>query len=481
MTTIDFSLWFYNLLTIVYAVTIISCVAVVLSEKRNPIKSLAWTIALIFLPVAGLVFYLFFGRSMKNLHMISRHNKRKLLSRQPQLQVPIDDLPLSDNDRQLLKLADSLGATSLSCAYSLDIYSWGEDKFRRLKEDLESARNSINLQYYIFSDDALGQEIAEILMRKASEGVKVRVIYDHVGSFSVRRRFFTKMKKAGVEAHPFFRVTFPQLANRVNWRNHRKIVVIDDAIGYIGGMNIATRYASGMRPGEVWRDTHVRVEGPIVASMLYSFAVDWNFLKHHTDIHPIKGYDNPLTAGQRPIPMQLITSGPNDKWTDLALIFQKAILSARKSVYIQTPYFLPTDALLKALQTASLAKVDVRIMIPRVGDSFLLRYASYSYIGECLAAGIKIYFYEPGMLHAKNMMVDDEFCTTGSTNFDFRSFEHNFEGNLLIYDRETNEKMRRIFFEDIHSCTKITSGLWQKRSRRQRFLESIMRLTSPVL
>lgn len=413
--------------------------------------------------------------------MISRHNKRKLLSRQPKVpREVINSLTLSDYDKQLIRLADSTDATSLSCAYSIEIFTRGEDKFKSLRHDLENARQSINLQYYIFSDDSLGFEIADILMRKAREGLKVRVIYDHVGSFSVRTRFFTKMKEAGVDAHPFFRVTFPQLASRVNWRNHRKIVVIDDNISYIGGMNIARRYIDGMNKGGIeWRDTHLRLEGPISTSLLYSFAVDWNFIRHHADIHPI----NPpkIEPGLRQIPMQLITSGPNDKWSHIAILFQKAILSAKKSVYIQTPYFLPTEALLSALQTAALAKVDVRIMIPRKSDSTMLRYASYSYIGECLAAGIKIYFYESGMLHAKTMIIDEEFSTTGSTNFDFRSFEHNFEANLLIYDKDTNRRMRNIFFEDIEKCTKITHSVWQHRPTSQRFWESIMRLTSPVL
>ena len=472
--------WVYPVLFILYAAAIISCIAVVLSEKRNPIKSLAWVVALIFLPVVGLVMYMFFGRSLKNIRMISRHNKRKLLSRQYNNAVSVDPETLAEDSRSLIKLASSLGASPLSYATSMDIFTTGKGKFEALKEDLRNARKSINLQYYIFSDDRLGLEIAAILMDKARQGVKVRVIYDHVGSFSAPSRFFTKMREAGVDAHPFFRVTFPQLANRINWRNHRKVAIIDERIGYVGGMNIASRYIDGFKPGKVWRDIHLRLEGPVLAGLQYSFAVDWNFLKHHTDIEPIDILPSP-GPDQIRIPAQFITSGPTDQWPAIAYLYHRAILQAKKCVYIQTPYFLPTDSLLKALETAALARVDVRVMMPAVPDSVLLRYASYSYITECLQTGIKVYLYTAGMLHSKVLLVDDEFCSVGSTNFDFRSFEHNFEGNMLIYDKRVNHELREQFFVDVRECLKLTLSSWLTRPQTLRFGESIIRLLSPIL
>jgi len=451
-----------------------------LSEKRNPIKSLAWVTALIFLPVVGLVFYLFFGRSLRSMILISKRNRRKLLSQQRPADMGDILRNMSPDIQRLVTLSTQLGAGPLSRATDVRIYTQGADKFADLKEDISKARHSINLQYYIFSDDELGQQIANLLIDKAREGVKVRVLYDHVGSFSVRTRFFTRMRKAGVEAHPFFRVTFPQLANRINFRNHRKMVVIDDRIGYIGGMNIANRYVHG-NPGEApWRDTHVRVEGNVVTAMLYQFSVDWNFLKEDKHIVPLSRQPEPSPLTPR-IPVQLITSGPNDPWAGIAMLFQKAILSARRWVYIQTPYFLPTESLLKALQTAALANVDVRVMIPGHSDSAMLRYASFSYVGECLDAGIKVYLYQPGMLHAKTIMVDEEMVSVGSTNFDFRSFEHNFEGNLVFYDAGLNEHFREIFFTDLRNCRKLTTASWRKRPRTMRMAESFMKLLSPIL
>lgn len=466
------------LLVALYVAMVVSSVVVVIKENRNPIRALSWVVALIFLPGIGLVFYLFFGRSLKGLTMISRHNKRKLMHRHTPRRVDISQLDMGPEERSLVKLAHNLCGAPLTVNNSIDIFTDGLSKFDALKKDLRNARKSVLLQYYIFLDDGIGTEIADILIERAREGVDVKVIYDNVGSFRAKKKFFRRMEEAGVETHPFFRVNFPQLANRINWRNHRKIVVIDGEIGYIGGMNIADRYITGLQSGEVWRDTHFRVSGDIVESLLYSFAIDWNFLKkkpYIPQVNPVRGASDNTTG------VQLVTSGPVDRWNNLSLVFLKAILSARKSVYIQTPYFLPTDALINALQAAALAKVDVRIMMPEKTDSALLHYASFSYVTQCLKSGIKIYLYEPGMLHAKAMMIDETLVSAGSTNFDFRSFENNFECNLMIYDRDINEKMRAIFFEDLHRCRKLSLEKWRRRPLAQRLLESLLRLISPLL
>ena len=482
-STIHLSSWLALLLVALYAAMVIASVIVVLRENRNPIRALSWVIALVFLPGIGLIFYLFFGRSLRGLHMISRHNKRKLMHDHTPRRIDINEMNLSPENRSVIKLAHTLCRAPFTVNNTIDIFTDGAGKFEALKRDLREARESILLQYYIFLDDKIGGEIADILIEKARQGVDVKVIYDHVGSFSARNRFFKRMEAAGVETHPFFRVNFPHFANRINWRNHRKIVVIDGKTGYIGGMNIADRYVSlpgnRRRPGgEVWRDTHFRVRGDIVESLVYSFVIDWNFLKRQPYIPKVKVERGEVanTTG-----VQLITGGPTERWNNLTLCFLRAISSARRTILIQTPYFLPTDGLLQALQAAALAKVDVRIMMPRQTDSRLLHYASFSYVTQCLKAGIKIYLYEPGMLHAKAMIIDDTLVTAGSTNFDFRSFENNFECNLLIYDEAINRRMRDIFFDDLKRCRKVTLEQWRKRPLTQRFLESLLRLVSPIL
>ena len=478
MLAISVSQMIYLAIYIVYFLLIFACICVVVKENRNPIRSIAWIIALIFLPFAGFIFYLFFGRGLKGMHVISKHNKRSVLkSRKPE-RIDLSKLQLSPMSAQLVKLADTLSGYPLSVNNDMEIFTTGCDKFNRLKEDLLHAEKSIYLQYYIFSDDSLGQEIADILVAKAKEGLDVKVIYDHVGSFSARSRFFQHMREGGVEVHPFFRVTFPQLANRINWRNHRKIVVIDSNVAYIGGMNIAERYVKGMDDGAVWRDTHFRVTGDIVNSLLYSFGIDWNFMNPKPS--GIALNDMQIEKSNN-LGLQLVTCGPDTDWDNLSLCYLNAISNAKKSIFIQTPYFLPTDALLHALEAAALSKVDVRVMIPGKSDSRMLQLATYSYVTQCLRAGIKVYAYTPGMIHAKTMTVDNDFVTAGSTNFDFRSFENNFECNLLIYNAEINEKMRDIFFEDLKHCHKLTLSEWRKRPALQRGLESIVRLFAPIL
>lgn len=470
--------WINISLLIIYLVIVISCVVVVVSENKNPIRALSWTLALLFLPIVGVVFYLFFGRSLKGKTMINRKVRRKLLEHSRPKQHSFDRSHLSADQIRMIKLAQNLCHAPLDRNNNVNIFTDGRSKFDSLKKDITEAQDFIFIQYYIYSDDRLGNEITDLLAEKVRQGVRVKVLYDHVGSFSTRNRFFARMRELGIDSHPFFRVTFRKLANRINWRNHRKLVIIDGRIGYIGGMNIADRYVEKSSDGRIWRDTHLRVEGPIIESMMYSFAVDWNFLRPDAEVQPLSmmKYNE-----QGNVDMQLVTSGPVDKWNNLVLCFQQAIASAKKRLYIQTPYFLPTDALLKALQGAALSGIDVRIMIPEKTDSVLLGYGSRSYIDDCLKAGIKIYLFTPGMLHAKTMVIDDDFVTTGSVNFDFRSFENNFEANLLIYSATVNQQMRDIFFDDLSGCRKLTLLRWRTRPLSQRVIESLVRLFAPIL
>lgn len=470
--------WLYWGLMVIYVITILSIIGIVLSENRNPVKSLAWVTVLLVVPAFGLILYIFFGRSIKNKHRISRRNRRKLRKFESMSLPHSDRVAISAESQQQVKLARSLTGANFYPGNDAKIFTSGREKFDALIDDLNKAQHYIHLQYYIFEDDKIGYEIKDILQRKAREGVVVRVIYDHVGCFGVKNRFFKEMQQAGVLVYPFFKVAFPPFATRINWRNHRKLCVIDGYIGYVGGMNIADRYIDGTSWG-IWRDTHLRIQGPAVAALKLSFAIDWSFMGQ-----PLieEGKDVALPARvSRPMGMQFVTSGPTSQWSNVAMVYLKAIANAKKSVFLQTPYFLPTESLLKALQSAALSHVDVRIMIPRRSDSVMLKYASYSYIAECLRAGIKIYFYEPGMLHSKTLVIDEEFSSVGSTNFDFRSFEHNFEGNIIVYSMDFNKRMKEIFVNDMKNCQRVTPSTWRHRPITQKALESFMRLFSPIL
>ena len=468
--------WVYYTYLVIYAATVILILGIVLAENRNPVKSLAWITVLLLLPIVGIILYIFFGRNIRNTRMISRRNRRRLKRAERYRNPDLSSLGLREQTQQQIKLARSLCDAQFFPGNDIRVFTSGQAKMAALEADLKGAKRYINLQYYIFTDDNTGRRIAKILMDKAQEGVKVRVIYDHVGSFRTRNNFWRRMKKAGVECHPFFKVTLPVFGSRINWRNHRKLVIIDGTVGYVGGMNIADRYIDGGKNFKSWRDAHLRLTGPAVRSLQYSFAVDWNFMGM-----PLIEDEVPETPENGEAGAQLVTSGPMSSWSNDELIYQRAIASAQKRIFIQTPYFLPTDGLLKALQTAALARVDVRIILPQRSDSRMLDYASFSYIAECLRSGIKIYLYEPGMMHAKTMIIDDEVSAVGSTNFDFRSFEHNFEGNMFVYSRQFNERMTSIFMGDLRHSRRLLPSQWARRSYRHKAAESIVRLLSPIL
>ena len=469
----------YNILMVLYVLTVLTVIVVVLSENRNPVKSMAWVLVLLLLPVVGLVIYLIFGRSLKGMSLISRSHLRELRRMSDLPDASDQGRDLSDDSRQIISLVNKLVGPHLFVGNDIEVFTAGSDKFEALKRDIASARDYIHVQYFIIENDSTGAELIRLLMDKAREGVNVRILYDYVGSFYVGARVLKRMRDAGIEVHPFLKLTFMQFAFRVNWRNHRKIVVVDGRVGYLGGMNIADRYVIGDKKWKPWRDTHLRITGEAVAALQYSFAIDWDFTTRDLLTSPTMHYA--ASPASPDYLMQMMSSGPTNRWNNISIVFFKAITLAKRCVYIQTPYFLPSESLLKALQSAALADIDVRLMIPRQSDSAMLRLATGSYMKECLLSGIKIYFYEPTIMHAKVLIVDDEFVTTGSTNFDFRSFEHNFEFNTLVYSKEFNHKMKTVFEKDIEQCTRLLLSKWKQRPLVQKALESVVRLISPIL
>jgi cardiolipin synthase len=451
-----------------------------LSENRNPVKSLAWVTVLLMVPLFGMVLYIFFGRSLKNTRMVSRGTRRRLrrhaaaahISHPLHSSVPT----LGTASRQVSAMLSSMTNAQVTGGNYIDIFTDGSSKFETMLADIDAAKHYILLQYYIFEDDTCGRRLAEKLKAKARSGVSVRVIYDHLGSVHTSRRFWREMREAGVEVFPFFRVTMPLFVSRLNWRNHRKIVVVDGIIGYIGGMNIADRYMTAS-----WRDTHIRFTGPAVTALQYSFTVDWCFMGQPMIEDTPSASDWPVITTPSNDAIQILTGGPTGHWSNLSMAFTRAIGIATERVYIQTPYFLPNDSMLRILQACAMSHVDVRLMLPRRSDSRILTLASNSYIQECLQAGIKVYLYGPGMLHAKTLIIDNEIASVGSTNIDFRSFEHNFEANAFIYSRSFNSRLAKTFINDIAHATRITTAEWKRRPLMQKIGESVVRLLSPIL
>lgn len=460
----------YALIVIVAAAAIIH----VLMDNRQPAKTMAWVLVIGFIPIIGVVFYLFFGINHRKERIISQGQmdeltKRSMLSfvgqhnfRVPERQKPLVDLFVNQN--LALPFKDN----------QIDIMTDGYAFFPELLKDIAEATHHIHINMYIIEDDALGRLVADALMAKARQGVKVRLIYDDVGCWRVGNRFFEQMREAGVEVAPFLPVRFPSFTSKVNYRNHRKIIVIDGRIGYIGGMNIARRYVSTK-----WRDTMLRVQGGVVYALQRAFLVDWYFVDH-TLITDRVYY--PEVQNVNSCLAQVVTSGPMARYPEIMQGFVRIILAARRYIYIETPYFLPNEPILFALKTAALAGVDVRLMCPLYSDARFLDWASRSYLREIHEAGAKVYLYEPGFLHSKLLISDDSLVSCGSTNVDFRSLENNFEANVFVYDEGTALRLKKVFLDD-QSQTVLLSDVPNRLHPQfyARLWESFTRLVSPLL
>ena len=462
---------------LIYFGLIISTIIVVVLDNRNPVKTISWVLVLMFLPVVGLIFYFFFGRNQRKERIIEEKSYNKLMNTslaKYQSQCFYDYPPKYEALIQFCKLTNQAFPFDSN---RVEVYTNGYDKIQSLMRELYKAKKHIHLQYYIFVDDAVGRLIRDVLIDKSKEGVEVRVIYDDVGSWGTPSDFYNEMRDAGIEVRSFLKVRFPPFTSRVNYRNHRKIVVIDGCIGFIGGMNIAERYVKGVSWG-VWRDTHILIEGKAVYGLQTTFLLDWAFVDQ--TLITEKKYFPTINVDKNCL-MQIVSTNPVNPWKNIMQAMVQVILLARKYVYIQTPYFLPTEPIANALQTAALSGVDVRLMLPERSDSKLVHWGSRSYVDEMLRAGVKVYFYQKGFLHAKMIVSDDLFSSVGTTNIDFRSFEHNFEVNSFIYDAELCEKLKGIFSVDQHNSQQIFLKNWEQRSLRVRMIESIVRLFSPLL
>ncbi len=466
---------------VVYTLTIIGVVLVIITDNRNPLKTLPWILVLVLAPGAGLVIYFFFGQNLSKRRIISRRTRKRITTR------------LEENDAaggtgippQRLPLARLLSQTALAVPLygsRLTPYVDGKTKMDALLEAIAGARHHIHIQYYIFSDDETGRRLRDALTAKAREGVEVRILYDDVGCTGVKKAFFEGMRAEGIEAYSFLHVKFPRFTSKVNYRNHRKIGVIDGRVGFIGGMNVADRYVLGIERGngerERWRDTHFRIEGSGVAGLQASFLSDWSATTKQAVGGPAYF---PAPERLTDNVMQIVPSGPLGKWRTLLQAVEYAVSRAAQRVWIETPYYLPSETLNAALQEAALAGIDVRLMLPERSDSRVVDLASHSYLDDMMQAGVKIAFYTPGFLHSKLLLIDDDLAVVGSANMDFRSFEHNFEVNAFVYDRAFNARLAAIYETDLGDCRRVTPGDWFRRPRTRRWAESFMRIFSPLL
>ncbi len=464
----------------IYLCIVLGTSVVVVLENRQPVKTIAWTLVLVMLPVIGLVFFYFFGQNVRKDHIIHRYipgyQHRKRLA---EAAAPSSD-PHPPRYEPLIRLFERQNLALPFGGNDIDIFTEGGTFTLALLHAIGSARHHVHLQSYIIDDDSVGALVADALIDKVRAGVEVRLIYDDVGCWNVRSDFFDRLAAAGVQVGNFLPVRFPSLTHKINYRNHRKVCVVDGRVGFVGGMNLARRYVRGV-DGQNWRDLHLRIDGPAVAGLQHVFLADWYAVRHVLETHRCYYPLLPASAGSGDDLVQIVTSDPVDKYPDIMFGLTWIIQNARRYLYIQTPYFMPTEPVLQALQTAALSGVDVRLMVPLVPDGFWLRWANDSYFSDVLSAGIRVFAYAPGFLHSKALVMDDDWCTVGSTNMDFRSFENNFESNAFVYGRSTALRVKAIFESDLRQCTEIHLDEWRRRPWHRRLLESFTRVFSPLL
>lgn len=484
---------FYSMLAAGYLFIVFTQMLVVILENRQPVKTVAWLMVLFFLPVFGLIIYFFFGRNRKREHFVSRACALQLARRSAVrfYQGGFPEMP--EAYESLIRLFRRQSGAFPYADNKIGLFLSGREMLDNLLRDIAAARHHIHIEFYIIEDDLVGGAVCDALLAKVAEGVSVRLIYDDVGCWNVHKSFFEKLKKGGVQVASFLPVRFPKLTSKVDFRNHRKIVVIDGVVGYVGGMNLANRYVYPTKGNQqvAWRDTHMRVVGNAVAGLQRAFLSDWNVAAGQTIVedvyYPVESEVERIVEedSERGISknalVQIVTSIPTAPWPDIMQGLILTILRAKKYCYLQTPYFMPTERMLFAMQTAALSGVDVRLMLPEYCDKRFLTWASRSFLHDVMRAGVRVYLYRKGFLHAKTMVCDDDVSSCGSTNIDFRSFERNFEVNAFVYDADTALQMKEAFLEDQKECKMLNLETWESRSIFRRIAESTVRLLSPLL
>lgn len=458
---------------------------VIFLENKNPAKTMSWLLVLFLLPGVGFVFYILFGRNYRNKFRIRKKGTlaRSRLDQAAGLQQEmIDYLDLfGGNDSYVNNRLINLLLKNANAPFSVnnwvEVLTNGEPAYQAMLEAIEQAREHIHFEFFIIRNDHIGNVFKEKLMQKAKEGVSVRIIYDSVGCWKLGDAFIQELKSAGCEIVPFFPVVFPVLSRELNYRNHRKIIVVDGKVGFVGGLNIGDEYLGKNKYLGFWRDTHLKVLGEAVYSLQDIFLNDWHFLTSQVldenEMFPKIGDCGNTT-------MQIAASGPDSGWKSLLQAYFTMISTAEDRIWITTPYLVPEDSIKMGLITAALSGVDVRIIIPSKPDHFFVYWASQDNIQELLEAGVKIYSYTKGFIHSKILLVDGIGASVGTANLDIRSLEINFEINAFIYDQAVVKRLEQDFYQDLQDSVAVSLEEFLKRPFWHKLLEACGRLVSPI-
>lgn len=467
-----------NLLTIAY---------MIFKEKRSPNNIIAWTLILYIAPFIGFIVFLLVGRKINKSNMFGIKNAEiKVLEKYNRQVKERSQVQVENNNFKNMDMIMALETMDYS-PYRNDnevcMYSDGKEFFEALLKSLNKAKKSINIEFYIFKNDDIGTKILDILEEKAKNGVEVRLLYDSVGSRLLNRDVLKKLRAVGGKTGEFFPSWLKFINLNMNFRNHRKIVVIDNKIGFVGGFNVGDEYLGKDKKFGYWRDTHIKFKGSAVKDLNLRFLADWRYAtKEEVDLSQVLEVSDE-NIGEPNIGMQIVSSGPNlsDRY-EIKLAYLKMIQRAKKYLYIQSPYLIIDKSIADSLKLASASGVDVRIMIPGKGDHPFVYWANLVYAGELLDYGVKIYHYDKNaFLHAKTVVIDDEVCSIGTANMDTRSFELNFEVNAFIYSETISKQQKGEFKKDIFKCEELTLEKYKNRSRGVKIKESLSRLFSDVL
>lgn len=454
----------------------------------RPTKTLAWLLAIFTIPVGGMLLYFAFGRNRKKNKFFKLKKTKTIAAYLKRVDHFYDTIGADESMKipELLTKHIKLVKVMTKSAKFLPVagnellpLKDGPTTFNAIFDAIEHAEQFIHIQYYIFEDGALAQKFLSILERKVKEGVQARLMYDGVGSRTLSKKYIATLKKVGVEVYGFMPLRLGSVISSVNYRNHRKIVIVDGLMAFTGGINVSDKYIEGDAVLGVWHDMHLQLKGPVVNSLQAVFAVDWSFASGAHDALNISHFLNRPSPGNSIA--QVVASGPDSDFASINQLYFELINSAKKYVYITNPYIIPGDALLEALCVSALGGVDVRLLLPASSDSFLVKWSVRSYFEDLLAAGVKIFQFQDGFLHSKVIVSDDELATIGTANFDIRSFEQNYEVNVLVYEKNLAQELRNDFLGDCEKSIQLDYKEYLKRPKTERLKEGLAKIFSPVL
>lgn len=470
------------LIAMFFLLNLLSALSLIFIERKEPTTTWAWLIILIALPGIGLILYLLLGQNLsrqkifREKKLADKIKRYKLISNH---ELPNFDSEINENYEDLILMNYNHSGAVYTTGNEVKTYINGEDKFRDLFNDIRAAKSFIHIEYYIFRYDDLGRALIKELHEKTKDGVEVRLVIDGMGSKRITKKIIKEIESYGIKVAVFFPGVLPHINTRINYRNHRKIVVIDGKIGYVGGFNVGNEYVNKGKQFKFWRDTHIRVKGESVNELNKRFILDWDYAADENMGNMSMYFPIPEVVGS--VGMQIVSSGPDHMEEYIKNSYMKIINNAKNYVYIQTPYLVPDSPMMEALKISALSGVDVRIIVPGAPDHFFMEWILSANIGLLMEYGIKIYRYGNGFIHSKTIVADGEVCSIGTANLDIRSFKLNFEVNAFIYNETVAKEQEKIFLDDQLKSKLVTKEEYYKRSRSLKIKESLIRLLAPIL